>query len=169
MKKFLIGAAVVVLVVVLVGVLLSGDYTAERSIVINAKPAKIHKLVGDLKRWDDWTPWKEDDPSVQVTLGEKTDGLGAGQSWTSKDGKGSLTFTASDENKGIEYDFTFEDWKAQGSIRYDRLDDATKVTWTMKGNVDMPVLGGYLALMMPTMVGGSFDKGLAKLKKKAEE
>ena len=169
MKKVLIGLAVVVLVVVLVGVLLSGDYTAERAIVIQAKPAKIHKLVGDLKRWDDWTPWKEDDPSVEVTLGEKTDGAGASQTWTSTDGNGSLTITASDEDKGIEYDFTFADWKSKGSIRYEQLDDATKVTWTMQGNVDVPVAGGYLALMMPTMIGASFDKGLTKLKQKAEE
>lgn len=169
MKKVLIGLVVVVLILVLVGVLLSGEYTVERSVVVQAKPPKIHDLVGDLARWDDWMPWKEEDPSVEVKLGDKTKGVGANQTWTSKDGTGRIDFTASDEDKGIEYDMAFNEWKSKGSIRYDRLDDSTKVTWTMKGTVDTPVLGGYFALMMPTMIGASFDKGLAKLKAKAEE
>ncbi|MHC4959275.1 MAG: SRPBCC family protein [Planctomycetota bacterium] len=169
MKKVLIGLAVVVALFVVVGLVLSGNYTVESSILINAEPGKIHALVGDLKRWDEWAPWKEQDPSVQVTLGEKSKGVGASQTWTSDDGNGSLTFTAVDDDKGIVYDMTFEAWTSEGSIAYEEIGDATRVTWSMKGNVDTPVIGGYFAMLMPGMIRASFEQGLEKLKSVVEK
>jgi len=50
-----------------------------------------------------------------------------------------------------------------------RLPIQPKVTWSMSGDMDMPVIGGYFALLMPRMVGGDFEKGLAKLKAQAEK
>jgi hypothetical protein len=169
MKKFLVVLLLLVIAIAAVGFFLPGEYSVERSIVINAKPSAVHKLVGDLKRWDEWTPWKEADPSIQVTFGQETSGVGASQTWTSKEGSGSLRFTAADEDKGIEYDMTFAQWTSQGAIRYERVGDSTKVTWTMNGDLETPVLGGYMALLMPSMISGDFDKGLQKLKRQAEK
>jgi len=169
MKKFLIGLLLLAIAAAAIGFFLSGDYTVERSIVINAKPADVHKLVGDLKRWEDWTPWKEADPSVHVTLGDKTSGVGASQKWTSKDGAGSLIFTAADKDKGVEYDMTYGEWTSKGALRYEEVGKSTKVTWSMNGTVEMPVVGGYMALLMPQMIGGQFDQGLQKLKRQVEK
>ena len=169
MKKFLLVLLLLLVVAAAVGYFLPHDYSVEESVVINAKPGKIHELVGDLKRWDDWAPWKEMDPTVQVTFGKETKGVGASQTWTGKDGDGSLQFTAADEDKGIEYDLKFDEMPAKGAIRYERMGDGTKVTWSMSGDMDMPVIGGYFALLMPRMVGGDFEKGLAKLKAQAEK
>ncbi len=169
MKKFLVVVLLLLLAAAVVGFFLPRDYTVEKSITINAKPSRIHELVGDLKRWDEWTPWKEMDPTVVVTLGKETKGFGASQTWTSKDGVGFLQFTASDEDKGIGYDMKLDDWQSKGAIRYERIGDGTNVTWSMTGDVDMPVIGGYFALLMPRMVGPAFEKGLAKLKTEAEK
>ena len=169
MKKFFIVVLVLLIVAAAVGFFLPGAYTVEESMVINAKPSHVHEFVGDLKRWDEWTPWKEMDPSVNVIFGKETKGVGASQTWTGKDGTGFLQFTASDEDKGIEYDMKFDETPAKGAIRYERVGDATKVTWTMSGEMDMPVIGGYFALLMPKMVGGAFEKGLTKLKTQAEK
>jgi hypothetical protein len=169
MKKFFLVLLVLLVVAAAVGFLLPHDYRVEESVVINAKPSRVHDLVGDLKRWDEWTPWKEMDPTVQVTFGTATKGVGASQTWTGKDGAGSLTFTASDEDKGIEYEMKFDEMPAKGAIRYERMGDGTKVTWSMSGDMEMPVVGGYFALLMPRMVGGSFEKGLSKLKSEVEK
>ena len=64
---------------------------------MQATPAQVHAFVGDLEKWDEWTPWIEDDPSIVTTFGEKTVGVGAHQSWTSESGDGELTLTQSDE------------------------------------------------------------------------
>ena len=169
MKKFLIVLFVIVLVLAAVGFLIPHDYSVEESVVIDAKPSDVHDLVGDLRRWDDWMPWKEMDPTIQVTYGKDTKGVGASQTWTGKDGNGSVRITASDDDKGIEYDMSMDEMPAKGAIRYERVGDSTKVTWTMSGAIDKPVIGGYFALLMPRMMGGSFEKGLEKLKSQAEK
>lgn len=164
MKKFFLVLLVLLIIAAVVGFLLPHDYRVEESVVINAKPSKIHDFVGDLRRWDDWTPWKEMDPTVSVTFGAETKGVGASQTWTGKDGTGLLKFTASDEDKGIEYEMKLDEMPSKGAIRYEKMGDSTKVTWSMSGDIDMPVIGGYFALLMPRFVGGSFEKGLTKLK-----
>ena len=65
---------------------------------------------------------------------------------------------------------TFDDtYKCRAAIRYYPADYTTEVKWIMKGNMDMPVFGGYFALMMDSMVGPMFDRGLAKLKQVVEK
>ena len=166
-KKILIVLVVLIAAFIAVGLFLPKDYAVTRSAVIEAKPATIHALVGDLERWPEWTPWKEADPSVEVTLGEKTTGVGASQTWTSKDGRGSLTFTQWDPKTGIAYDMAFEQYTSSATMRYEPQGEATKVTWRMEGRMD-GVVGGYFVLLMDGVVGDMFEKGLARLKAKAE-
>ncbi len=173
LKGFLFTVLALVVVFVAVGYFLPKDYDMERSIVIDATPERIHAYVGDLEQWDKWMPWKEADPSIEVKLGEKTKGVGAHQSWTGKDGKGELTFTASDPDKGIEYDMAFimdEDTRAESHCvtSYEKVEGGTKVTWAMKGTMPGAVLGGWFAMLMDSMAGKDFDKGLSKLKALAE-
>lgn len=162
---------VIIVVVVVVGLFLPTSYTVERSVVIDAPPAEIHKYVGDLNRWDAWEPWKEGDPSIVVTRGEKTKGVGASQSWVGNSGDGALTFTKDSQTQGIEYDLVFDGgtYVCQSAMLYSPLEDGeTQVTWTMTGDMGTPVVGGYFALMMDSMVGEMFDKGLSNLKNTVE-
>ena len=164
----------VLFVAILVGaaLMLDKNYATESSITINAKPEAIHAYVGDLKKWDEWTPFKEADPDVKVTLGAKTIGVGASQTWTSDQGSGSLTFTKSDPKTGLAYDMTItspgnEAQPAQVKMIYTPDGDGTKVTWTMKGEMK-GFLGGIMAKLVPSLVGTIFDKGLQNLKAKTE-
>ena len=47
-------------------------------------------------------------------------------------------------------------------------EQSTEVRWTMTGEIDMPVVGAYFALMMDAMVGQMFEQGLGELKKRVE-
>ena len=163
---------VIIIVVVVVGLFLPTSYTVERSIVIDAPPNQIHKYVGNLENWGTWEPWREEDPTIVVTRGEKTKGVGASQSWVGDSGDGALTFTKDSPTEGIEYDLVFDGgtYVCRGAMIYDPLEDGeTKVTWTMTGDMGTPVIGGYFALMMDSMVGQTFDKGLSNLKSAVEE
>ena len=169
-KKLLIGLVVLVVILVAVGFFLPSSYEVKRSVVIDAKPSAVHKYVGNLEKWGEWEPWTEGDPTIETTLGKKTSGVGASQTWTGKEGDGKLTFTASDSDKGIEYDMEFDGgkWKSKGAMRYEAVEKKTTVTWEMTGTVELPVIGGYMALMMDGWTGPYFEKGLAKLKAKVE-
>jgi uncharacterized protein YndB with AHSA1/START domain len=172
LKKVLFVFAAFVLLLVIVGMVLSEDYRVTRKITIAAPQEKIHELVGDLKRWPEWTPWEKEDPTMVKTLGEKTTGVGAHQSWKGKDGGGELTFTECDPATGIKYDMAFIDgdkrMPARSWMTYAPGAGGVEVTWGMEGKMDMPVIGGYFALCFDRMAGPMFESGLQELKKKAE-
>lgn len=147
---------------------LDGKYDVERSVVINADSDDVHKQVGDLRQWPNWLPFTKHEPTIRTTI-VKPEGVGASQHWEGKDGKGELTFTASDEDKGVEFDMVFDGkWKSKGRLIYEKSGDGTKVTWRMTGQND-DFVGKYFAALMPNMVGPMFEEGLADLKKKVEE
>jgi hypothetical protein len=70
---------VLIVAVAAVGLFLSTKYAVERSVIIDATHEKIHGYVGNLRKWDEWAPWKGEDPSIVVMLGEKASGVGASQ------------------------------------------------------------------------------------------
>ncbi len=171
LKTLLSAIIIIIVVVVVVGLFLPTSYTVERSIVIDASPNRIHEYIGDLKNWDSWSPWKEEDLTLVITHGEKTKGVGASQSWVGDSGDGALTFTKDSPTEGIEYDLVFDGgtYVCRSAMIYEHLEDGeTKVTWTMWGDMGTPVVGGYFAMMMDSMVGGMFDKGLFNLKNTVE-
>jgi hypothetical protein len=125
--------------------------------------------VGDLREWPNWLPFTKPihDATVKTTIVQPT-GVGANQHWTSKNGNGELTFTASDEAKGIEFDMLFDKtFASKGSLTYKKAGDDTIVTWRMHGQND-GILGHWMAFAMTQMMGPMFDEGLADLKKKVE-
>ena len=171
LKTLLTAILVILILVVVVGLFLPTSYRVERASVIAATPESIHEYVGDLTKWDEWTPWREEDPTIIVTRGEKTSGVGASQSWVGDRGDGALTITRDSPEEGIEYDMVFDGgaYVCESAMVYDTLPNGdTKVTWIMNGNMEMPVIGGYFALVMDSMVGAMFDKGLLNLKKSVE-
>lgn len=176
MKKFLIIVfcllAVLVIGFLVTGMMLDKNYELSRSIIIDGSPSDVHKYVGDLSKWDEWTPWKAHDDTLVVTLGKKTTGVGAKQTWTSKGGNGELTFTKWDRKTGIEYDMAFfsgeERLPSTGTISYEEIGKKTRVTWSMKGEMNMPIIGGWYAMTMDPVVGPYFDEGLEKLRQKVE-
>jgi hypothetical protein len=170
-RKILLVLLAILAVALLVGLALPTAFDVERGILVQAAPARVHALVGDLRRWPEWTPWQESDQGLVVVPGAASTGVGASQSWTDSSGSGRLVFTRCDE-AGIAYDMVFggdgEELPAKGEIRYAPEGGATRVTWRMQGDFAVPVVGGWLRLAMIGFVEGDFDKGLAKLKRVAE-
>ena len=159
-----------VLLVLFVGVsfLLPSEVNVNRALAVEAEPAQVHQLVGDLRRWEEWSPWEQMDETIRVTYGETTRGVGAQQSWTGKSGGGTLTVTASDPQAGLVYDMTFYDGSAWvGGLAYEAADGGTRVTWSMDGETH-GIVGRWMGLLMDRMVGPAFEQGLRNLKTAAE-
>ena len=152
------------------GFSLPSTYHFERSIVIKGDTSDVHKLVGDLKEWDNWGPWRAEDPSMKYTYSESTTKAGDKMSWKGDKGSGSLTFNSVDEDKGVEYTFQWEDWTPNpGAITYeDAGDDNVKVTWSMESDTGNNILFRYFMTFGSKQMTDMFDKGLAKLKTKVE-
>ena len=164
LKWFAIVLGVLLLAFVITGFLLPSSYSLERSVLIHASPEQIHQLVGDLRRWPEWSPWEEMDPSIETTYGSSTTGVGASQTWTGDSGGGELTFTQSDPLSGIEYEMSFDGaFFSTGVVRYEVIPTGTQVTWSMSGEMDN-IIGRYMGVLMNSLVGPPFEAGLAKLK-----
>lgn len=166
-KKIAILLAIGVALFVITGLLLSPEFDAEQSILIKTRPENIHPYVNDLKQWPKWTPWQEMDPDMLVRYGNVTKGIGASQSWQGKGGSGRLHITASSPYNGIAFDVFFgeADTPSISAIEYKELGtDLTRVTWRLHGEIELPVLGGYIALLVRAMTRDMYRKGLIKLK-----
>jgi len=171
MKRVGIGVGLATLLVIVVGFMLPSTYVISRTVTINADSARIHALVGDLEQWPEWTPWAKADPTIVVTFGDKTTGVGAHQSWTGDSGGGELTFTRSDTTSGIAYDMSMDEGKhsSRGTMEYHPADGATEVVWGMTGDLGRNPFNRYFGLMMDPMVGPMFEEGLVRLKMVAEK
>ena len=170
-KTLLIIIFILIVAFVVVGLFLPTNYLVSRSIMIDAPASEIHTNINNLEKWPSWSPWIEDDPTLKVTIGDISSGVGASQSWVGKDGGGSLVFTSSDPNKGVNYDLEFDQgqYKCKSNFIYVPKEGGTEVIWEMSGNMDIPVIGGYFASTMDTFVGKYFEKGLVNLKNVVEE
>lgn len=169
--------AVLGLVVLLAAVFFGGalmlpaDYNYERSVVIAADRARIHKDVGDLRNWEHWGPWKAEDPQMTWTYSEKSGEVGSWTEWNSpKSGKGRIELTRVSEHSGIEYRMSFNGEDAgSGVIRYEAApQDATRVTWVWKGSLGYEPMNRWFHKLGGSMINEMFDKGLGGIKNRAE-
>ena len=173
LKIVLIASVASIVIFALVGALLSQHYVASRSIVIHASTAQVFPLLAELTNWPKWEPFLEQDPTMLTTLGAKTTGIGASQSWAGAKGGGRLTFKECDPKTGIAYDLVFVNGDNEASAvswmhMNPRTDGSTEVVWGIDGELNMPVLGGYMAKFSDDMVGPMFERGLNRLKLVAE-
>lgn len=172
----IIGIAVLVAVV---GILIYAatrpdSFRIERTAGIKAPPEKIFALINDLHQWTAWSPWEKIDPALKRTYGGAASGKGATYAWegNSKVGSGSMEImeTVPSSRITIKLDFA-KPLEAHNTaeFRLERAGDATTVTWAMFG--PSPYLSKVMGLVfsMESMVGGSFEQGLANLKAIAEK
>jgi uncharacterized protein YndB with AHSA1/START domain len=154
------------------GLAVPSNFSVARSVVVSAPPDKIYALVADPRRWKAWSVWNQRDPAMQVTYSGPDSGAGAAWAWQSKSqGDGKMTFTAAEPGRRVAYDLYFPDFgtTSNGDLRFEAQGAATRVTWTMDGDMGRNPLFRWMALFADGMVGKDFEAGLANLKQQAEK
>jgi hypothetical protein len=174
LKNLVIAVIALVAVLAVIGLLLPRTYKMERSVVIHAPAEIAFDQVNDLKKNENWSPWKAADPTVQINYGSTTVGKGAMSSWTSqKSGEGTMTIVESNPNQDIQTELDFKGMgKSTGYFTFtpEVTSDgqAIRVLQGMRGDLGYNLPARYMNLMMEKMVGPMFEKGLAKLKEVSE-
>lgn len=114
-----------------------GNYDIQDAKVINAPVSVVFNKVNDYKSWEEWGPWKLEDPSMNFTYAEKTIGEGASYSWDGKDMDGAMITTKVIPNKEILQDLTLHTPTGERNPKvyweFEEVPEGTKVTWGMKG------------------------------------
>ncbi|WP_143309252.1 SRPBCC family protein [Chitinophaga vietnamensis] len=166
---FIILGALIVLILGLFifSFLVSSRVKVERSLLIPAPVTTVFPFVNVLRNWELWSPWKELDPALKITYGEKESGAGAGYSWESRNrnvGRGSLVITESRENQYIATDTDFMSMGiARGYFRFEPAKGGTLLTWGMVAEMGHHPLRKLMGLMMDKWVGRDFEKGLSNI------
>jgi uncharacterized protein YndB with AHSA1/START domain len=170
--KWTVGVlAGLVVLLLLIGYFLPGTFTVVRSVEIAAAPEKVYGLVADPRAWKAWSAWNRRDPQMQVTYSGPPSGAGAKWEWKSaSQGDGAMTLTAAEPARRVAFDLYFPDFgtTSKGELRFEPKGGATRVTWTMNGDMGANPLYHWFALGADGMVGKDFDEGLAGLKAIAE-
>ena len=165
--KYLVGLIVVLLAA---GFLLPAEYSAQRSVTINAPVDKVFPLVANQKEGKRWSVWNQRDPNMAMTYAGPEAAVGSKWTWKSKsEGNGGMEWSALDANKRVGFILRMEDMTpATGELIFAAEGNGTKVVWTMNGNAGMNPIFRWFGLFMDKMVGPDFEAGLKNLKKLAE-
>ncbi len=167
---FSIVAAVIVILLIATAFLPS-KVNFKRSVEISASAAEIYPHVDCLKRWDDWSPWKEVDPAANFSFEGPDCGKGAIMKWSGSNkgmGRGSLKIVESEPPNKIKYEFYIYDSKfGEGEFTFKEKGGRTKVEWSFKADLDF--FARWAGLGMESMMGDDFEKGLKNLKKILEK
>jgi uncharacterized protein YndB with AHSA1/START domain len=171
-KWLFISIAVMAVVVVAGGMLISPNFTVKRSTIINAPADKIYPLIADPREWKKWSAWNLRDPAMEITYSGPPSGAGAKWAWKSKsEGDGEMTFTRTEIGRSLEYSLQFPDMDAPstGSLVMTPQGNTTELAWTMQGNMGSNPVLRWLRFMMDDWIGQDFAAGLANLKALAEK
>lgn len=166
--RFVIGIVIVLFVLVGVAFLLPQKVHVERSVDIRATPDQVFAMVNSFQRFNEWSPWFEKDPNAKYTFEGPSAGVGAKMSWASENrsvGNGSQEIVASEPPGLVRVRLTFADQApSEASFRLVESANGTAVTWALDSDLGMNPVGRYFGLLLDRMVGGDYEKGLAKLK-----
>lgn len=172
LQQVLIIIAIVVALLALIGFMLPEKWSVSRAVSVDAPAAKIAPYLGNLKNWQEWSPWNSSvDPSISYTYFGPDSGVGASTSWTSnKLGAGSMVVKQVGPSGSVWYTLQFagSELPAEGAILLAPLPSGTQVTWTSAGNLGNNPVNRYFGLLMNSLMGADFDTGLLKLKKIVE-
>ncbi len=170
-KWLFYGVAVVALIVVGGSFFLPSHATVKRSIEIAAPPEKVFAIVGDLRRFGEFSPWAELDPDMKTSFEGAESGVGQVMRWVSDDpqvGNGVQTIVEYRPSTRVASQVEFDMGKSIASWDLAPTSAGTTATWTFDSDLT-GIPAKWFGLMLETWIGADYDKGLARLKAVAEK
>lgn len=169
-KKILLGLAVVIVALIIIGFFLPGKMEVTRSVSVNASKEAVFEEFNDLKKWQEWQYWNTLDPESKITYGDTTVGTNARYAWDGpKLGQGKVKILESipDQSVSCEIDFTGSG-TAQGLYSVETEGESTKATMNFTFDNGMNPIGRWFSVFMKGEIEKAFDYGLNKIKERAE-
>lgn len=144
-----------------------GDFTIERSKVINSPRNTVYNYINDFRNFEDFESWAVEDPTMRMSFPSKTIGNGATFSWEGNEGKGNAITLKTKEGESIQQKMNFDGTQADVNWTFkDTLAGKTKVTWKAKGTMS------FLFKIYTSINGGSdnvigtmYEKSLVNIDK----
>jgi effector-binding domain-containing protein/uncharacterized protein YndB with AHSA1/START domain len=153
LKYLLIIVVLIVVVAVAYVALQPNEYNISRSKVIDVPGSMAYSAIQDLKSYEEWGPWHDEDSTIVVSYPKKSVGLGAESTWTGMEGPGKMWITEVVPNEKVALKLQFEDLEPNDMLwSIKDMGGQTEVTWTMKDD-DAPFV-----FKMASAFSGGWDK-----------
>jgi len=167
--KSLLWVVGIVAVLAALALLLPARWEVERDVRIEAPVALVHQHINDFHAWRDWATPSAGGSAVKYVYEGPSSGVGAVQSWRSRDGKGRMEITRSEPEGGVWYRAAIDNVEpnGSGSLTYEVDGAATRVIWRGEGQL-WPIIGGIFAGTVESGVAAYYDYALANLQKLVE-
>lgn len=174
-KIILLAIVAIVAVVLIAALFIKGDYSIQRSIVINKPKTEVFNYIKYLKNQNDYSKWASMDPGMKKEF-RGTDGqpgfISAWDSDRDSVGKGEQEIKKIDEGKRVDYEIRFIKPMEAIAPAYMITDSIapmqTKVTWGFEEHVPYPFNVMCLFFDVEKMIGNDLQTGLNNLKGKLE-
>jgi uncharacterized protein YndB with AHSA1/START domain len=164
---------ILLVLLVAVGLLLPSSAEVERSIVIDAPPAQVFPHLNSMRAFHEWSPWAEIDPQTRYEFAGPEQGVGSRMTWHSGDqrvGQGSQQIVESVAARRVVTQLEFGDQgDGRATFLLEPQGDGTLVRWQFRTEFGWDLFGRYVGLMMDSMIGAAYDKGLKDLKTRVEQ
>lgn len=152
--------------------LLPAQAVVVRSAQIAAPPEAVFAIVGDFRRFQEFSPWAELDPKTKYTFEGPAIGLGQKMGWSSEAeevGSGSQIVTEYEPPTHVAADVDFgEMGKSTATWDLAPSQGGTLATWTFRSDLH-GIPAKWFGLLLDRWIGADYEKGLARLKEAAEK
>ncbi len=145
-----------------VGVLLPGEWSTERSVVIQAPPEVVYLFISGPRGWEEWSLW----PEAGMGYEGPDTGPGAVRYWDDPDyGDGRFTVIEADSARSVRYQVEVQggSLRFEGVVLLEPVPEGTRVTWRESGDFGWNPLLGYAARQMSEAQGAQFEQSLERL------
>ncbi|GAA0873310.1 hypothetical protein GCM10009117_24570 [Gangjinia marincola] len=152
----------------------NGSYAIAEDESINAPKALVYQTVNELKTWEEWGPWKEEDPEMTFTYPEKTQGEGASYSWDGEyEGKIETISTHPTDSlvQKLMIQTPLGERISNVTWYFKETEDAIKTTWKITGEHPLidKIFFGISGMDFDSQMSSMFTKGLSNLEEFVEE
>jgi hypothetical protein len=163
---------VLLILLAVIGLALPSSVRVEREIVIQAPVEQVFPHVNSMRRFHAWSPWTATDPSTTYVFEGPEVGVGSRLRWFNVDesvGAGSQEITLSRHNAEVQTSLIFGD-QGSGTATFLLEDEGneTRVRWQFITDFGWDLFGRYVGLMLDSMIGGAYQRGLRTLKQQLE-
>lgn len=165
---------ILLILLAVIGLLLPSAASVERSIVINAPAGEIFPHLNSMREFHEWSPWADIDPDTVYQFDGPESGIGSRMSWQSGDaqvGRGSQEIIDSIDDQRVDMRLEFGD-QGDGSAAFLLEPEGpatTRLRWQFRTVFGWDLFGRYVGLMLDSMIGSAYDKGLRELKSRVEK
>ncbi len=132
-----------------------GDFTVERSQIINSPKSTVFNFINDYRNWEDFSSWITEDPEMKIMFPKKTIGQDASFSWEGKLTSGDILTVYAKENDSISQKMNFNGAKSTVFWSFKDTIGGTKITWKTTGKMSF-------MMKVTTLFDGGINKTLGE-------